>query len=134
MHEDGIVRPVMYSELLSGAGVWEGVEFLVDTGADRTVFSAAVLAKQGLATLEAEEDISGLGGMTGSVQVETKLNLQRDDGGPVMFASRFTAVTDTAGLEFNVLGRDILELFSVIVDRAGNVVYLLSQKHRYTIV
>ncbi len=134
MHEDGVARPVIYGEMLSSEGIWEGVEFLVDTGADRTVLSAAVLAKLGLATLEAEEDISGLGGTTGSVLVEAKLNLQRDDGNPVLFTSQFTAVTDAAGLEFNVLGRDIMDLFAVIIDRPGKVVCLLSQKHRYTIL
>jgi hypothetical protein len=33
----------------------------------------------------------------------------------------------------NVLGRDIAGLFAVVVDRPGNVVCLLGQRHRYTI-
>jgi hypothetical protein len=32
-----------------------------------------------------------------------------------------------------VLGRDVSDLFTVIVDRPGNVVCLLGQRHRYTI-
>ena len=42
--DDGIVRPVIRGEILAGDGTWQRAEFLVDTGADRTVFSAAVLA------------------------------------------------------------------------------------------
>jgi hypothetical protein len=36
-------------------------------------------------------------------------------------------------LDMNVLGRDIAGLFAVIVDRPGNVVCLLGQRHRYII-
>jgi hypothetical protein len=36
----------MSGEILAGNGSWEKSEFLVDTGADRTVLSAATLAKQ----------------------------------------------------------------------------------------
>jgi hypothetical protein len=132
--EDGVIRPVISGELLSGEGFWEAVELLLDTGADRTVFSAAMLAKLGLSMLEPEEDISGLGGVTGSVQIETQLNLPREDRRPVIFTSRFTAVTDPGALDLCVLGRDILDLFAVIIDRPGKVVCLLSQKHRYAII
>jgi len=34
----------------------------------------------------------------------------------------------------SVLGRDILDLFAVIVDRPGDVVCLVGQRHRYQIV
>lgn len=132
--EDGVIRPVVQGELLSGSGYWEGIEFLLDIGADRTVFSAASLAKLDLPLLEAEEEISGLGGVTGSVSVETKLNLPRENGAPIIFTSRFAAVTDPAALDLCILGRDIMDLFAVIVDRPGNVVCLISQQHRYTII
>ena len=36
--------------------------------------------------------------------------------------------------DLSVLGRDITDLFAVIIDRPGNVVCLLSQRHRYTII
>lgn len=40
LFDDGVRRPVIRGEILTGAGSWEAAEFLVDTGADRTVFSA----------------------------------------------------------------------------------------------
>ena len=41
---DGISRPVMPAHLRTGNGAWIAAPFLVDTGADRTVLSAGVLA------------------------------------------------------------------------------------------
>lgn len=46
----------------------------------------------------------------------------------------FTAVTDPTALDLCVLGRDILDLFALIIDRPGNIVCLLSQRHRYEII
>ena len=37
--DDGIVRPVVRGEILAANGSWVPVPFLLDTGADRTVFS-----------------------------------------------------------------------------------------------
>ena len=132
--DDGIVRPVIRAELLAGDGAWKAVEFLVDIGADRTVLNADMLSKLSLPMLEAAEGLSGLGGGTDSVEIETKLHLRRDTGSPVVFNSRFAAVTDPGALDLSVLGRDITDLFAVIIDRPGNVVCLLSQRHRYAIV
>ncbi len=110
------------------------VEFLVDIGADRTVLCAATAKELSLALVASEEMISGLGGTTETAVVETVIQLWRETGVPVSFHGQFTAVTDAAGLEMNVLGRDIMDLFAVIVDRPGNVVCMLSQRHRYAII
>jgi len=42
-------------------------------------------------------------------------------------------ITDPASLDMSVLGRDILNLFAVIVDRPQDVVCLLTQDHVYEI-
>jgi predicted aspartyl protease len=132
--DDGVERPVIHGELLAGGGQWEAVEFLVDTGADRTVLGAAMLRKLCLPPLEAAEDLSGLGGVTDAVFVETTLHLPRETGTAVVFHSQFAAVTDPSALDLSVLGRDILDLFAVIVDRPGDVICLLSQRHRYAVI
>lgn len=132
--EDGIVRPVMLGRFESAGREWISARLLIDTGADRTVLSAAVLQELGVATLEAEEGISGLGGTTDAVGIQTKLQLFRETGAPVTFTSHFTAVTDPRALDLSVLGRDILDLFALIIDRPGDVICLLSHRHRYTIV
>lgn len=132
--DDGVVRPVIRGELLAGDGAWKAVEFLVDIGADRSVLNADILSKLGLPLFEAEEGLSGLGGETDSVTVETKLHLPRDTGSPVVFSSRWAAVTEPAALDLCILGRDLADLFAVIIDRPQQIVCLLSQRHRYAII
>jgi hypothetical protein len=68
------------------------------------------------------------------VLVTTKVRLMRNDGGFYTIESPFAGSTDPAALEMSVLGRDILDLFAVIVDRQGNLVSLLAPRHQYAIV
>ena len=53
---------------------------------DRTVFSAATLAKLRLQRLTAQEGISGLGGSANSVIVETQIRLTRETSSKVFSA------------------------------------------------
>ena len=131
--DDGVMRPVISGAVLADNGSWEQSEFLVDTGADRTVFSAVTLAKLGLRPLAMQEGISGVGGMAAAVIVATQIQLTREDAGKVVFRGQYAAVTELEGLDMNVLGRDITGLFAVIVDQLHDVVCLLGQRHRYTI-
>jgi hypothetical protein len=133
MCDDGVVRPMVRGEVLAGDDSWEWVEFLVDTGADRTVFSAATLAKLSLQPVSAHEGISGLGGGADSVIVETQIRLTRENSGKVVFRGQYAAVTELGSLDIDVLGRDITGFFTVIVDQPGDVICLLGQRHHYTI-
>jgi hypothetical protein len=131
---DGAVRPVLRGEVEGGDGSWVKVPFLVDTAADRTVLSADVWAALQLPPVESEEQLSGLGGKTASVVVETLLRMTRDGDVKVTFRGQYAAVTEAEALDLSVLGRDVLNLFALIVDRPRDVVCLLGQRHEYTIV
>lgn len=131
--DDGVMRPVISGEILAGNGSWERSEFLVDTGADRTVLSAATLAKLGLQAVAVQEGISGVGGIVDAVIVATQIQLTHEDAGNVVFRGQYAAVTELEALDISVLGRDITDLFAVIVDRLHDVVCLLGQRHRYSI-
>jgi hypothetical protein len=89
--DDAVVRPVIPGEILAGNGSWEWTEFLVDTGADRTVFSAATLAKLGLQPLTTHDAVSGLGGVAESVVVETQIRLTRETASTVLFRGQYAA-------------------------------------------
>lgn len=132
--DDGVVRPVIRGEVLSVGQSWEWIELLVDTGADRTVLTAADLAKLGPHRVAAEASISGLGGKAMSIIVETQIRLTHDGPGKVIFRGQFAAVTDLEALDISVLGSDVTGLFAVIADRPNKVVSLLAQRHRYSIV
>lgn len=131
--DDGVERPVISGEILGQNGSWESTEFLVDTGADRTVFTAATRTKLGLASLASQDGVGGLGGIAESVVVETQIRLTRETAGSVLFRGHYAAVTQVDALDIDVLGRDITGLFAVVVDQPGDVVCLLRQRHRYTI-
>ena len=134
LFDDGVVRPMIRGEIRAYNGAWVKAPFLVDTGADRTVLSAAMLAQLGLQPFVTQDGLSGLGGMADTVIIETHLRLTREMAGKVVFQGQFAAVTSLEALDINVLGRDITRLFAVIVDQPGAVVCLLGQRHHYTIV
>ncbi len=127
------MRPVIQGEILTSRGVWISAPFLVDTGADQTVFSATTLAELSLQPHATQNGISGVGGIVSSVLVETQIRLYRETRGTVIFRGQYRAVTEVAALDISVLGRDIMGLFAIVVDQPGNLVCLLGQRHRYTI-
>lgn len=131
--DDGIIRPIIRAEVLTGDDVWRAVELLVDTGADRTVLSANVLALLHLPSTAPGQQLGGLGGLVEAVTVATQIRLTRDDGTQVLFRGEYAACIDPETLDMSVLGRDILEMFTLIMDRRANVVALIGDQHYYTI-
>jgi hypothetical protein len=131
--DDGLVRPVIRGEVLAGDGSWVRVPFLLDTGADRTVFSAAILAILQLQPIATQTRLGGLGGIADAIVVETQMRLTREEAGKVVFRGQYAAVTELEALDMSIMGRDITGLFAVVVDQPGNIVCLLGQRHRYTI-
>lgn len=131
--DDRVTRPVVPATVADGDGEWQAAEFLLDTGADRTLFSAHLLAALGLELQPSPDSIGGLGGEVQTVQVVTSVQLTRDDGKTAVFRGEFAACIDLESLDMSVLGRDILDLFAVVVDRPGDVVSILGGNHRYAI-
>jgi hypothetical protein len=119
---------------VTNARLWQPAEFLVDTGADRTVCSAAPLSKLGLQPIVVQERLGGWGGLIDAIVVATQIQLTRETGSKVVFRSQYAAVTAFEALDICVLGRDITGLFTVLVDQPGNLLCLLGQRHPYTIV
>jgi ribosomal protein L14 len=132
--DDEVTRPVIRGEILAQDGSWCAAEFLVDTGADRTVLSANTLVALNLESREPDEDIAGVGGIVDSVVVRTAIRLTRDDGKMATFRGEYAACTVQEALDMSVLGRDILGMFSVIVDRPSGIVCLVGGRHTYRIV
>lgn len=48
LFDDGVARPMISGEIQAADGSWVKFPFLVDTGADRTVLTAAALTQLGL--------------------------------------------------------------------------------------
>jgi hypothetical protein len=132
--DDDVVRPMLYGSALSAAGTWKSIRFLLDPGADRTVFSAAALADLGaLTSAAATKSLGGVGGLAEAVTVDTQIRFADQDGKIVLFRGPFHAVTRVESLDLCVLGRDVTNHFAIIIDRPGDFVFLIAQRHRYKI-
>lgn len=136
LFEDGEGRPILRAKLQTGRGTMITEQFLLDTGADRTVFSAALLQQLAIPfePAPADERLFGIGGAAPYVIVESAIELTRDDGGPAVVRGKFTAFTDPLATDLSVMGRDVLNNFDVIVSRPKSEVLLLAPGHRYQIV
>ena len=131
--DDRVERPVIRGEVEAADGSWVPADFLLDPGADRTVFSADIFNQLHLESSGTPDQLAGLGGIATSIVIATQIRLTSEAAGKVLFRGQFSAVTDPATLDMSVLGRDISNLFSVIIDHPGKVVCLLAQRHRYRI-
>jgi predicted aspartyl protease len=119
--------------VINAGGIWKQVVFLVDTGADCTVFSAAVADALGFSSVPLRHKLGGVGGTTDSVEISTQVRLLRNDQADVVFRGQFGAMTRNEALDISVLGRDITNLFAAIFDLPGNVVALIRPPHRYVV-
>jgi hypothetical protein len=131
--DDGILRPIVRGEVLNSIGIWKQVVSLVDTGADCTVFSAAVAESLGFNSSATSHTLGGVGGTADSVEIATQIRLFRDDQLNVIFRGQFGAKTRNESLDISVLGRDITNLFAIIADLPANVITLIRPRHRYVI-
>jgi hypothetical protein len=133
--DDGIVRPVVPGMVRLAEGNWLEVPFLLDAGADRTVFSARFFRRlQHLETEEAESVVlSGVGGLAPSITVTTAIAFVRDDGRMVTVRGTFGVFVEDESADLSVLGRDVTNNFSVIYDYPDETVALLAAPHSYEI-
>lgn len=113
---DGVIRPSLPGFVRADDQSMIEVTFLLDAGADRTVFSSRYL--HGLRTLTTSEDdhihLAGVGGQVQSLTVRTDVALIRDDGRLVTVRGAFGVFTQSESAEMSVLGRDVTNNFDVI--------------------
>jgi hypothetical protein len=135
MRDDGVTRPVVRAKVAAADGTWERDIFLVDSGADRTVFSARLLweLRFPMTPSSGNSIRQGIGGVSDSVVVKTVVELTRDDGGVVDLRGEFAAFTDSTASDLSIFGRDILNLFDVILSRRRSEVLFLASNHQYRV-
>jgi hypothetical protein len=132
--DDGVNRPVGLVNVCTAGGALAAESFLVDSGADRTVFSASLLNQLGLPTsTPGGLTLGGIGGTQAFVQVNTALELVARVGGTAVIRGDFAAFTDPGASDCSIIGRDVLNNFDVIVSRRRNEVLLLAAPHVYRV-
>ena len=122
--DDGITRPIVEAKVAGVNGTLLHEQFLVDTGADRTVLSARLLGRLQLVGMPAPpgSSLQGIGGSSPHVVVSAVLELTRDDGGTIRVRGELAAFTDPTTTDLSILGRDVLDNFDVITSRRRNAV------------
>jgi Aspartyl protease len=127
--------PLVVANVQGIDGRWHADLFLIDTGADRTVFTWEFYQQLGLVPNAAPPTIpiTGVGGSG-----MTYLLCHGWIGFPAASAPRFAiyeefaVATNPDALELNLLGRDILDHFDLIVSRRRGEVLLLTDTSSYT--
>jgi hypothetical protein len=133
--DDLVPRPCVRGRVVGADGTFSEDDFLIDTGADRSVFGAGLLAKLGILTVTPSTEIAlqGIGGNSAFVLLITVLELTRDDGGPAHIRGEFAAFNDPNASNLSILGRDVLYHIDVILSRRRNEVLLLAPNHQYRV-
>ncbi len=131
--DDTLPRPTVEAQVETIDGRWIDCPFLIDTGADATVFSPRVLRQLGRPVTLARKQLGGVGGPVETWEVWTTLRLVATDGSPANIEGTYSAFQIDGALEMSVLGYDVLHLFALIVDRPADAVCLIRPAHRYTI-
>ena len=132
--EDGETRPIVPGLVQVTNNRWLEVSFLLDAGADRTVFSARFL--QHLENLQSDIPqilLSGVGGGAESITVETAIAFARDDGQLVTVRGTYGVFIKGESADLSILGRDVTNNFSVIYDYPQQTIALLAAPHSYEI-
>jgi hypothetical protein len=132
---DGVARPAILVEVGGGAGLIQE-HFLIDSCADSTVLSHSLVAQLQLPTQSPPAGLAlkGVSGTSPFVVVATHLELPRDDGGTTIIRGTFAGFTDPAATDLSILGRDVLDLFDVILSRRRDQILLLGGIHAYQII
>jgi hypothetical protein len=133
---DGATRPLINAAVEQAGGGRYSEFFLLDRGADVTVFSAAVLQHLNLPPVPPPPGyrLVGVGGSNPSVLVDAVVKFRRSDGVPARVRGRFAGFTAPSATDYSILGRDVTGNFDVILSRRRGDVLLLAPNHHYQIV
>lgn len=132
---DGKVRPAIRIQVRGADGHLYPEYFLLDTGADGTVFSAFLLNTLRLPTAlpPAGSVLGGIGGPAPHVLVSAEMLLQTTEGVLFQLPGQFAAFTHYGTTDHSLLGREILDCFDLIVGRNKGEIRLLCGIHFYEI-
>jgi hypothetical protein len=132
---DGVTRPLLAAALPAAGGQLFDTDFLVDSGADATVLCRQTLdAVQQASPPGGGATLAGVGGQVGCVVVQTTLHFTCEDGTVIRVHGSFAAFLAPDASDVDILGRDVLNNFDVILSYPRREVLLLAPNHSYQVV
>src|SRR5688500_4085044 len=110
-------RPLIRGQAVATDGSRYADDFLVDTGADYTVLSADLFGLLGLGGVAVPSVVPyvGIGGASSCVEFDGAIEFIALDGTPVVVKGRYAAFTDPDATAHSILGRNVLDLFDLII-------------------
>jgi hypothetical protein len=100
---DGVLRPILEGYAADVVGTEHQERFLLDCGADVTVFTASFFQRLGLPSRVPQPGagLAGVGGSQASALVRTTRTLYAEDGSPARIQGDFAVFTDTAAADMS---------------------------------
>ena len=126
------LAPFVEAKVYATDDRWVKVFFLIDLGADGTYLPRKYVTKLGLQPDEAKtkDDVTGIGGRRiEHVPFTTQIRFE-SDGGHRTFDLEIGVFTQEESLDVPILGRDVMNFFTVLCDVRANLVWLLDEAER----
>jgi hypothetical protein len=126
------LAPFVKASIRTANEKWINVSFLIDLGADGTYLPSEYAKKLGIQLDEAktEDDVTGVGGQRAEyIPFITQLRFNRN-GDEKIFDIEIGVFTQEESLDIPVLGRDIMNFFSLLCDVKANLVWLIDEMDR----
>jgi hypothetical protein len=128
--------PFVEGDVQSATGQWTPVDFLIDLGADATYLPASYIQRLQIdpTKLSSRSDTSGVGsGNLSTLQFLTQVRFVGEVEERVDTVE-IGIFLDPTILDLPVLGRDLLNLFTLVCDEDQNLVYLLDGQDRQKVL
>ena len=130
------LAPFVEASIRATDGKWVKVFFLIDLGADGTYLPSEYLKKLGLQLDEAksEDNVTGVGGQKVKyvpfmTQLRFRSNIVRRT-----FDIEIGVFTQEESLDIPVLGRDVMDFFTLLCDLKANLVWLIDEADRINLL
>jgi len=135
-YNSGAHRPFLTAYILASGGRWIRYAFLLDTGADVTFlpYRAMRALEIDVSRVEVRDDVGGIGGYgIPYISYATEIRLVSPTGARV-FGGTVNVFLDLHATDVPLLGRDVLDNFVCIFDRAKSEILLLDTPDTYQVV
>lgn len=128
---DNPLAPFVNASLRTVNEQWIEVSFLIDLGADGTYLPSQYAKKLGMQLDRAptEDNVTGVGGQRAEY-VPFTTQLRFSNGDEKILELEIGIFTQADALDVPILGRDVMNCFTVLCDFRGNLVWLLDETER----
>lgn len=126
------LAPFVKASIRTANEKWIDVSFLIDLGADGTYLPSEYAKKLGIQLDEArmENDVTGVGGQRVEyIPFITQLKFESNGGWRTINLS-IGVFTQEESLDIPVLGRDVMNFFTLLCDLKANLVWLIDDSDR----